>query len=240
MQKVAIIIPCYNEGARLLPAQLAEVLTGNDSVTLYLANDGSTDGTLQLLQGIAASHANRCFAINYNKNQGKAATIQQTVNQLLLKGQYTHIGYFDADFSTPPAEVLRMLTAQQSQPQCFIAGSRMLLLNAKIQRRAYRHLIGRVIATIVDFKFKLGIYDTQCGAKLFPVAIAKVAFAKPFLTRWLFDVEIFIRLKQQGLLGAGIEFPLHKWTDVKGSKLKPATAFLILKELFLLNKYNVQ
>ena len=80
----------------------------------------------------------------------------------------------------------------------------------------------------------LPIYDTQCGAKLFRVTpdLHRV-LAAPFLTRWVFDVEMIARfaaLRMSTSEGAGggaplasavFEFPLHEWVDVAGSKLKP-------------------
>ena len=235
MQKVAIIIPCYNEEKRIEQDKIAALLQ-HAAAHVYLCNDGSIDGTATILNSIAAQHPGRCFVIDYKKNSGKANTIYKSVNELLLNNGYSHIAYFDADFSTPAKEAIRMLQWIDKKPQSFIIGSRVLLLNSDIQRKTYRHIIGRFIVTIVNLKFKLGIYDTQCGAKIFSVHIAAVAFSKPFNTSWLFDIEIFIRLQKSGLLKLGKEFPLKEWKDVDGSKLSWKTSFKILKEIYTLYK----
>ncbi|WP_051200361.1 glycosyltransferase [Flavobacterium subsaxonicum] len=239
MQKIAVIFPFYNEEKRMR-AELLEAMLAWPDVDMYLANDGSTDATLPMLQSLAAQYSANCFVENYTKNQGKAATIYHTVNKVISTGNYTHVAYFDADFSTPLTEVKRMFRALQKHPEKFIIGCRVLLLNADINRKLYRHIIGRFIATLVGFNFKLGIYDTQCGAKIFPVAIAQAGFKEPFLTKWLFDVEIFIRLKKAGLLTMGKEFPLNSWQDVNGSKLNWKMGFKILREVLLLNKYKTK
>jgi dolichyl-phosphate beta-glucosyltransferase len=235
MQEIALIIPCYNEEKRIDRKLVANLLESSGA-TIYLCNDGSTDDTLNVLNTIAASHPDRCFVIHNAQNQGKANTIYNAADKLLLKNQYSHIGYFDADFSTPPAEIVRLLNVQENEPEMFILGSRVLLLNTKIKRKLHRHIIGRFIVTIVNFHFKLGVYDTQCGAKLFPVSVARVGFAAPFKTSWLFDIEIFIRLQKHNMLSLGKEVPLMHWTDVDGSKLSWKTAFKILRELFILNR----
>lgn len=235
MQKIAIIIPCYNEEKRLKESSLLELLN-DKSVTLYLANDGSRDKTLDILTAFSLQNPERCFVLNYTENSGKANTIFKAVNEVLSINVYDYIGYFDADFSTPADEVLRILKELQIKKYPLIFGSRVLLLNSDIKRKWQRHIIGRVIITLINFKFKLGVYDTQCGAKIFSKEVIPIAFSRPFFTSWLFDVEVFIRLKKQNQLAQACEFPLKEWRDIEGSKLSWKTSFKIIKELYLLNK----
>jgi hypothetical protein len=100
-----------------------------------------------------------------------------------------------------------------------------------------------VFATAASLVLGLPIYDTQCGAKLFRVLPGtRDLFIEPFLTRWLFDVEIIARLirsRRQTTLPqpADIiyEFPLSEWRDVKGSKVRPkdfVTAFIELATIY--------
>ena len=235
MQKVALIIPCYNEENRLNPTHIDFVIQNSNSV-IYLANDGSKDNTSHVINEISKQHSDRCIVVDYPENQGKANTIYNTINLINQQGAFDYIGYFDADFSTPPTEVLRILNELENNKHQLIFGSRVLLLNANIKRKWQRHIIGRVIITLINLKFKLGVYDTQCGAKIFSKELISAAFSKPFFTSWLFDVEVFIRLKKQNLLSKACEFPLKEWRDVEGSKLSWKTSFKILKELYLLHK----
>jgi dolichyl-phosphate beta-glucosyltransferase len=87
--------------------------------------------------------------------------------------------------------------------------------------------LGRAFATAASLVLRVPVYDTQCGAKLFRrSAMLSHALEEPFLSRWLFDVELLSRL----LVGApGIpqvpierihEEPLQKWSDREGSKLR--------------------
>jgi hypothetical protein len=72
----------------------------------------------------------------------------------------------------------------------------------------------------------LPVYDSQCGAKLFRADLAEVLFGEPFVTSWLFDVELLARLRnavgREAVLASVIEVPLGTWVDVKGSKLRAA------------------
>lgn len=82
----------------------------------------------------------------------------------------------------------------------------------------------------------MGVYDTQCGSKLFRVdhqrGELRGVLGQPFDTRWVFDCEMIGRYAalRRGAAAAGdarprveesiFEFPLHKWEDVGGSKVK--------------------
>lgn len=235
MQKIAIIIPCYNEEKRLDTFLLKQLIEQTD-VTVYLANDGSTDETLPIINRFSAENSERCHVLNYSENQGKATTIFKSVKEVLATGEFDYIGYFDADFSTPVSEIKRLLMEALTNGSKFLIGSRVLLLNSGIQRKLHRHIIGRIIITIINLRFRLGIYDTQCGAKVFSVDTLQQSFTKPFQTSWLFDVEIFVRLKKLDLLKTGKEIPIYDWRDVEGSKLGFKTGFKILRELYLLFK----
>lgn len=236
MNRIAIIIPCYNEEKRLNKQQIID-LVAETNVQLFLANDGSTDNTLQILEQLEIEEPKRIKVLNFEKNSGKAGVIYNSMNQLVHDKSFDFIGYFDADFSTPIDEIKRMIDElNQNARYSFIFGSRIKLLNSKINRKIYRHYIGRIVVTIINFKFKLSIYDTQCGAKIFSKKLIEEAFKQPFHTSWLFDVEVFIRLKQKDLLFDGKEFPLNQWTDIEGSKLSYKHAFKIFKEISLLYK----
>jgi len=235
MQKVALIIPCYNEEFRINEKEIFSLISITNA-TIYFANDGSTDNTSGVIEKICSTYPDRCFLLNYNKNEGKAAVIYKSMNTITDNYSYDYVGYFDADFSTPPEEIKRLIDIITTSEYKFVIGSRILLLNAVIQRKWYRHLIGRVILTLINFKHKLEIYDTQCGAKLFSSEIIKEAFDKPFKTSWLFDTEILIGLKKKDLLKTGKEIPLNFWADYGGSKLGWMSSFKILKELYTILK----
>jgi hypothetical protein len=108
-----------------------------------------------------------------------------------------------------------------------LLGSRVHLLGTDIARNPARHYLGRVAATLVSVSLGLAVYDTQCGAKLFRVnETLRSILAKPFLTRWVFDVEILarwlqLRAEERGRVARFIrEVPVASWRDVSGSRIK--------------------
>ncbi len=219
MQNLAVIIPCYNEAKRLNTTLVKELLDKNEAVSVIFVDDGSTDGTGTFLQEIKTAYPGRIEVIPLERNMGKAAAVYAGIRFAIEKEQYDYAGYLDADFSTPPTQFELLFKKIAGTGTEFIFGSRLKSFNLNIYRSYFRHFFGRIIATIIDTRFKLGIYDTQCGAKIFSMKAAETAFAKPFKTKWLFDVEVFLRLRESGLFSQGMEMPLEEWKDVKGSKL---------------------
>lgn len=220
MQNIAVIIPCYNEVLRLQPSMVAELLSQNEQVFIFFTDDGSTDGTPALLAQIQQLYPGKIEIIRLDRNQGKGAAVFAGAQAAMKQNKFNFIGYLDADFSTPPEQFNRLFEKIKAPGVHFVFGSRLKTINRLISRKYYRHLFGRAITTIIDSRFRLGIYDTQCGAKIFSLAACKIIFTKPFVTKWLFDIEIFLRLRENELLSKGIEMPLEEWKDVKGSKLK--------------------
>lgn len=235
MSSIAIVIPCYNETKRLKKESILD-LYYKTNADIFLVNDGSKDNTLALLYEISNDKPDRIKVIHHTTNLGKANTINQAIRSI-VGNNYDYIGYFDADFSTPVSEIVRMLEMTEKIKPDFLVGSRIALLQSDIQRKRYRHYIGRIIVSIINFKHHLGIYDTQCGAKIFSKKIIDTAFSKPFKTKWLFDIEIFIRLKNAGLLSGGYEMPLQHWKDVAGSKLSWKSITKVLREILII--YNI-
>jgi hypothetical protein len=96
-----------------------------------------------------------------------------------------------------------------------------------VKRKATRHYFGRVFATAASLTLDLPVYDTQCGAKMLRVnALTGTLFAKPFRSRWIFDVELIARYLQLPVAPGEpsrrdrlYELVLPAWHDKPGSKL---------------------
>jgi hypothetical protein len=154
------------------------------------------------------------------------------------------VGYFDADLATPFSELPGMLAEFEKPGVYAVFGSRVGLLGRRIERSNLRHYAGRFFATAASSMLRIAIYDTQCGAKLFR-NLPQVAdiFSQPFVVRWTFDVEILARCRRaerEGRLDpveSGIvEYPVERWRDVAGSKLRPSDAVRAIAELLRIRR----
>jgi len=212
---ICLIIPCYNEAGRLDFGALAALPS---TVTCLLVDDGSRDNTAALIKA-RESGSLRLLALD--RNVGKAEAIRRGMLHAQSTGllhDAAWVGYWDADLATPLAELDYFLSfaAMANGQVDGIFGSRVKRLGSTINRSYSRHVLGRLFATAASRLLGLDSYDTQCGAKLFRPALVGRAFDAPFLTRWIFDVEILMRLAGCRL----VECPVRRWTDVPGSKLR--------------------
>ena len=182
--KTLIIIPFYNEEARIDTNTLAQNFKEFSQLDFLLIDDGSQDQTLQIIQALAKENKN--VSARQNKtNLGKAESLRQGVLSAEI-ANYDYIGYLDADLATPISEIVRLLHyAEKNNDKKLIMGTRIKLLGNRVKRSLVRHYFGRIFATIISqLVLKIPVYDTQCGAKIIQANLAKELFKMPFYTKW--------------------------------------------------------
>ena len=238
---VLIVVPCYNEAERLpVEAFLSSAASG--SADFLFVNDGSHDNTAAVIRNMEQQQPGRISLLDLKKNGGKAEAVRQGVLQGLASGKHEFIGFLDADLSSPPEEIL-FLNAYSSflgGGHEFLFGSRMKHLGSDIQRKPLRHYFGRIAATAASVSLSLPVYDTQCGVKLFAAGICSALFEKPFISRWLFDVEIFFRAKtlysKEEFDRKVLEVPLRVWHETAGTKLNSMDMVKVPLELWKIHR----
>jgi SAM-dependent methyltransferase len=227
--RAIIVVPCYNEAMRLDRHALREFAREHPDPRFLFVNDGSTDGTREVLDELHREVPGRFLVSHLSRNAGKAEAVRQGVLRAFAEGA-EYVGYWDADLATPLREILTFCSILEFRPEIdMVIGARVRLLGRSVGRKPLRHCLGRVFASAASLTLGIGIYDTQCGAKLFRASPEIMSlFRAPFRTRWIFDVEILARLMaaRRGTDRPRIdetvyEFPLHEWHDIAGSKVKP-------------------
>lgn len=223
LDQYLIFIPCYNEEQRLNLKEFSRFSESNQKVHFCFVNDGSSDNTKEIIE--KASMDNHFLQyISFEQNYGKANVLQKAFLEVLNSGKlndYQFIGFWDADLSTPLNEInyfQSFLESETDTPIKAVFGARVKKLGSKIERKLSRHILGRIFANISKPLLKAGVYDTQCGAKIFSKELYEIAFLRPFVSKWFFDIEILLRLESK--TSEIFECPLRSWVDVNGSKLK--------------------
>ena len=241
-ETICIVIPCYNEEGRLPLDEYFSFLNDGLPVLLCFVNDGSIDNTLKILEEIKIKHREKVEIVSYSKNAGKAEAVRRGIQFCNDKYNHSIIAYLDADLSTSLKECLA-LSDNLSEPIEFCFGSRIRRVGSIIQRKTRRWLVGRVIATVISHILGIQVYDTQCGCKLFTKNLSIQLFKNEFISKWLFDVEIFFRMLavygREHAMERMLEVPLARWVDKGASSVKVTYFFKLWLDLYHINKtYN--
>ncbi|MDX1501287.1 MAG: glycosyltransferase family 2 protein [Thermoanaerobaculia bacterium] len=222
--ELTVVIPAFNEEHRL-GATLERVLgylarRGLDAEVL-VADDGSTDGTPAVAEGLAARGVG---LLRDPQNRGKGAAVRRGV--LASRGRRVLIS--DADLSTPIEELPRLEARLHQAP--LVYGSRAVA-GARVTRRQplYREWMGKCFNRIIRLAGVGGIRDTQCGFKLLDGAVARELFRDLVTDGFAFDVELTWRARQRGhrIVEVGVE-----WVDSRPSRVRPlADSLAMLSEV---------
>lgn len=241
----AIVVPCFNEANRLNLSTFNEFLNQRDDYSICFVNDGSSDNTLEILQQFQKGKEGRVFVYDAPKNNGKAEAIRSGVNYMLQNTNAAKIGFMDADLATGFEDYENLANSLNDDLDIdgMVIGSRTRTSTANIQRTPFRSASSNVFNKLIQWIIGLKINDTQCGAKVFTRNTANTLFQNAFITKWLFDIELLMRMRnkygKQSMIKKFKEIHLSKWTEVEGSKitLKDAVQFPIQLIKIALN-YN--
>jgi CheY-like chemotaxis protein len=232
---VGIVIPCYNEEERLSSAVFQKFATENLGYHLCFVNDGSTDNTLEVLEKLREGNEDTISIYNCDRNGGKAEAVRQGILHLAKDKQFNYLGYLDADLSTDFRDFDELVQTLENSDFKIVSGSRISRMGANITKESARKIISKTINLIIQKILGMSFKDTQCGAKIMKIDMVSPIFEKKFITRWLFDVEIFMRMKKfygkdkaKDLI---CEQPLKRWIHADGSKLSMKDSIKIIGQL---------
>lgn len=240
---IAIIVPCYNEFKRFPKDDFIAFLSRTKQCKIIFSDDGSKDKTVSILEEIREQAPESVFINSMVQNSGKAEAVRSGILFCYEKNiQFTKIAFLDSDLAVSLDECLEIST-HVKHDVAFAFASRIQKIDNHIDRRPYRHFIGRIIAGIISKILRLNVYDTQCGCKVFTHDLAKIIFQDEFISKWLFDVELFFRIKHfyhtDNLKEIAREVPVKSWIDSAGSKVKFSYFFKLWHDLYMINKkYN--
>ncbi len=191
-ERVSIIIPIYNGEAHVQNALslLREKMDGRN-YELIIAEDGSTDKTLEILNRLAPEFPQ--MRILSSKNRvGRGKSLSDAI--LASKGEIAL--YMDVDAATEVSEIFKALDAIESAD--IVSGSR-LLPGANVSRSFTREVFSRGYNLLIRLLFRSKLLDHQCGFKA--LRRESVLPLLPLVkdTHWFWDTEMLILAQRKGL-----------------------------------------
>lgn len=220
--RLVLVVPCYNEAHRLNMDAWDRHLREEQQDRVVFVDDGSADGTLAILSDFAKTHP-RAEVVHLANNSGKAEAVRQGVLHALRQRRFEFVGYWDADLSASLDLIQDFMKQLDREPEAMVAlGVRVREAGHEVHRPHWRHLVSRLFALTASMVLGLPVRDTQCGAKIFRYEVAGMLFKEPFLTQWLFDIEVLARMIQHAgrrkARRAITEVPLREWRDKEQSR----------------------
>ena len=231
---VGIVVPCFNEAERW-NEDYWRAMVDRVAATFLFVDDGSSDETPALLEQL--HDVSQVQVLTLPRNGGKAEAVRAGMNQLLGYADIDGVGYLDADGAFHQDDVVGIadIFSERVATREFDAvwSSRVALSGRDIERSQSRHYVGRIVATYLSASETSFPYDTQSGYKLFVDSeTLRRCLALPFVTRWLFEIELLARWRRDS--GAPMQIweePLDYWHDVPGSKINFTESWRIVREL---------
>ncbi len=213
---LSIVVPVYNETSRIastLSQILAYVEERLESWEVVVVDDGSTDGTMELVEKICGEvPAVRLLRNPANCGKGFA------VRNGMLKAGGKYLLFTDADLSSPITEADRLLEPLQNGYDVVI-GSRALKPEwIHLHQPWMRETAGRAFNCCVRALTALPYRDTQCGFKAFRREAAQAIFSRQTIPGFGFDVEVLYLARLLGY--RTLEIPVH-WADDTRTKVRP-------------------
>jgi dolichyl-phosphate beta-glucosyltransferase len=193
---LSVVIPCYNEQDRL-PATIDAIkryMAGRGlAYELILADDGSRDGTPAVIAK-ALDGAPQVRSVRLQQNRGKGRALAEGV--AVSTGDRVLVT--DADLSTPIEELSKLEARLDAGAGVAIASRSIKGAQIVIAQPAYRMLMGKTFNLIVQALLLPGLWDTQCGFKLFRGDLARSVFAELKTDGFGYDPEALFLAKRRG------------------------------------------
>jgi len=214
--KYSIIIPAYNEAARIAPTLekiLAHAAQQGWQAEILVVNDGSRDNTAEVVR----EWAQRNPAVKLVENPGNRGK-GYSVRNGMLHAQGDILLFSDADLSSPIYEAGKLLAALENGAEVAI-GSRWVNRALQIEKQPlHRQFFGRIFNLALRIVLNLKQKDTQCGFKAFTRRAADAIFPRQRIERWGFDPELLFLAHRLGFKVA--EVPVE-WAHDDRSKIHP-------------------
>jgi glycosyltransferase involved in cell wall biosynthesis len=216
-----IIIPAYNEAARIARTIDDYSSFFGDRAKICVVANGCVDSTVEIVSSLMKNNPNlELIEIPFAVGKGGAVRVG------LMSGRDAIVGFTDADGSTPAASFATLVDACKSPGVDAAIGSRWISGSTVLTKQsALRRLASRAFNALARLTFGLKYKDTQCGCKVFTRATLDIILPMLELSNFAFDIDILYAMQRMKI--AVREMPIV-WKDSPGSKVNVARIWFAL------------
>lgn len=192
---VTLILPCFNEMPVFAGSIDLIISILDDSRLTYevvFVDDGSTDGTVSLIQQTVKKHLKTMRALIHSINAGRGKTVADGIDA--ARGRV--VGYIDIDCEVSPVyipQIVRMILENHAD----------VVVGERIYRSSFGSLLREVLSVgykwLVRTLLPTGMIDTESGYKFFNRKKILPVVTKTRDPHWFWDTEIIVRSRLAGL-----------------------------------------
>ena len=216
-------MPAYNEAATIETAinAVLEADLGVPDSELVIINDGSTDGTTELLQ--AMDFDDRVQVLHHDKNAGKGAAIRTGLS--VAKGDYTAI--FDADLEYEPSDLAVLMSPIMRGDAEVVFGARGFASHTSY---SFWYVMGNKFVTMAtNVLYNSWISDVMTCHKVLPTELFKSLSLRE--GGFAIEAEITARLLRSGVRIYEVPVSYRARLREEGKKLTTLDGLRVLRTL---------
>ena len=223
--KLSILIPVYNEAdlAGAAIARLIELpLWQEVSMEIVAVDDGSTDGSAEVLRELADRHAGVLRVFRHSRNRGKGAAIRTAIQH--AAGEFAVIQ--DADLEYNPQDLPYVLHPLLDGHADAVLGSRFATFGERRVMYFWHSLANHILTTVCNAVADLNLTDMGTGCKAFRLSLVRSIPLRR--NRFGFEPEVVVKLAQRGVAIYEVPISYRGRTYEEGKKIHPKDAVDIL------------
>jgi len=210
----SLVVPMYQEAGRIAMTVGTLATSPLAAAELIFVDDGSTDGTVEVLRAALAAYGLSALVLRLPRNLGKGAAVRTGV--LAASGEV--VAFVDADLSSPPGAVIEVFRAVEAGAQVAIGSRGHATSDLVVRQPGSREAAGKSFNRLLRRLGLTDLPDTQCGLKAFDRASARTLFEPLQTRRFAFDVEVLARARR---LGLDVRVLPTRWAHVEQSRVAP-------------------
>jgi SAM-dependent methyltransferase len=227
-RKLSILIPVYNE-EELIAAVIQRLLTadlGADIETeLVVVDDGSTDGSAEVIDHLQSELGERMIVARHERNLGKGAAIRTAIQK--ASGELAVIQ--DSDLEYDPNDLKHLLRPLLEGRADAVYGSRFLISGERRVMYFWHSLANHLLTTFCNMVADLNLTDVETGYKAFRLSLVR---SIPLRSNGFgMEPELTVKLAQRRVALYEVPISYHGRTYAEGKKIgfrDAVAAFLVI------------